>query len=149
MVAACLLCSSSNKQPACVHAHMDLLKIGLRLQPFCDAALMRRILQLSMDARRLDVAASPYDATAYGVGIVPIETKEGRAQYRKEQRALMERAAPIRQELLNAYDVLLKLAFDEDPMVLESHVTPSDERYATAQPGGKPWRKNLIASPSS
>lgn len=137
------------EQPACVHAHMDLLKIGLRVQPFCDAGLIRRVLQISMDARRLDVAASPYDATEYGVGVVPIETKEGRAQYRQEQRILMERAEPIRRELLQAYDVLLKLAFDEDPMVLESQVTPSTERYATAEPGGKPWRQNLMASPSS
>ena len=128
---------------------MDLLKIGLRLQPFCDADLMRRVLQISMDARRLDVAASPYDSTAYGVGIVPIETKEGRAQYRAEQRLLMERAKPIREELLEAFNVFLKLAFDEDPVVLESQVAPSDERYATAQPGGKPWRKNLIPSQSS
>jgi hypothetical protein len=137
------------EQPACVHAHMDLLKIGLRLQPFCDAGLMRRILQLSMDARRLDVAASPYDATAYGVGIVPIETKAGRAQYRKEQRELMERAEPIRRELVDAYNLFLKLAFDDDPVLLEAQVTPSAERYATAQPGGKPWRYNLMSSSPS
>jgi hypothetical protein len=138
------------EQPACVHAHMDLLKIGLRLQPFCDAALMRRILQLSMDARRLDVAASPYDATAYGVGIVAIETKHGRAQYRRQQRELMERAEPIRRELLDAYNLFLRLAFDEDPVFLETQVTPSAERYATAQPGSKPWRQNLMSySPSN
>jgi hypothetical protein len=137
------------EQPACVHAHMDLLKIGLRLQPFSDAALMRRILQLSMDARRLDVAASPYDATAYGVGIVPIETKDGRAQYRKEQRELMDRAEPIRRELLDAYNLFLRLAFDEDPVVLESQLTPTAERYATAQPGSRPWRQNLMATSPS
>jgi hypothetical protein len=134
------------EQPACVHAHMDLLKIGLRLQPFCDSQLMQKILQLSMDARRLDVAASPYDATDYGIDIVPIETKEGRAIYRKEQRQLMERAEPIRRELLASYDLLLKMAFDEDPLTLESQVEPSAERFAVAQPGGKPWRQNLIPS---
>lgn len=133
------------EQPACVHAHMDLLKIALRLSPFCDADLFRRILQLALDARTLDVAASPYDAsTTYGVDVIAIETKEGRAQYRKEQRALMERAEPIRKDLLAAYDLFLKLAFDEDPVSLEAQVTPSAERFATAQPGGKPWRRNLI-----
>ena len=38
------------EQPACVHAHMDLLKIALRIQPFCDAGLLRKILRLAMDA---------------------------------------------------------------------------------------------------
>jgi hypothetical protein len=125
---------------------MDLLKIVLRLQPFCNPDLVQRVLKLSLDARRLDVAASPYDATEFNVGVIPVETEEGRALYRKQQRVLMERAEPIRKELLDSYNIFLKLAFDEDPSLLESHVTPSEERFAQAQPGGKPWRRNLIPS---
>ena len=132
------------EQPACVHAQMDLLKIVLRLQPFCDADLIPRILQIALEARRLDVAASPYDATLYGVGVVPVETKEGRALYRKEQTALMERAEPIRQELLRAYDAFLAVAFDDEALVAGTK-SPSSERFAKAEPGGKPWRQNLIA----
>ena len=30
--------------------------------------------------------------------------------------------------------------------LLEEKVTPSDERFATAEPGGRPWRKNMISS---
>ena len=129
-----------------VHAHMDLLKIALRLQPFCNPDLLQRVLKLSLDARRLDVAASPYDATSYNVEVIPVETETGRSLYRKQQRALMDRAEPIRRELLHSYNVFLKLAFDEDPSLLESQVTPSEERFAQTQPGGKPWRKNLIPS---
>ena len=129
-----------------VHAQMDLLKIALRLQPFCNPDLLQRILKLSLDARRLDVAGSPYDATDYGVGVIPVESKEGRALYRNEQQVLMERAEPIRRELLDAFDVFLKLAFDKDPSILESNVTPSKERFAQSEPGGKPWRRNLISS---
>jgi hypothetical protein len=127
---------------------MDLLKIAMRLQPFCDPDLLLRALKMSLDARRLDVAASPYDAREFGVGVIPVETGEGRALYRKEQRELMARAEPIRRELLDAYNVFLKLAFDEDPAQLDSLVTPSDERYAKAEPGGRPWRKNLISNPT-
>ena len=136
------------EQPACVHAQMDLLKIVLRLQPFCDAALLVRVLELSMDARRLDVAASPYDATDFGVGVVPVDTEDGRAQYRKEQRVLMERAEPIRKELLAAYDIFLELAFEEEVSRLEKIAAPSADRFAKAEPGGKSWRRNLIASPT-
>lgn len=127
---------------------MDLLKIILRLQPFCDSDLFLRVLTMSLDARRLDVAASPYDARKYGLEVIPVETEEGRALYREKQRELMVRAEPIRRELLDAYNLFLKLAFDEDPIHLDSQVTPSQDRYATAEPGGKPWRRNLISNPS-
>ena len=130
------------EQPACVHAHMDLLKIVLRLQPFCGAESVATVLELALQARRLDVAASPYDATQYGVGIIPIETSEGRAQYRSEQRELMTKAEPIRQELLQAYDIFLALAFDEEALALGRR-EPQAERFAKAEPGGQPWRRNF------
>jgi len=157
------------EQKACVHAHMDLFKIALKLQPYIDADLMVDILQLSIRARTLDVAASPYDATAYGVGIVPVETKEGRKQYREIQRTLMEDAEPIRLQLLQAYNTFLQLAFD--PTLLDQSAVEIDgrkkadgkliergdiktgfagkERFATAEPGGLPWRRSLIDSSSS
>jgi hypothetical protein len=101
------------EQPACVHANMDLLKMALRLQPFIDCQLLVRVLDVALQARRLDVAASPYDASAYGVGVVAVETPEGRALYRKEQSAIMEQAQIVRSDLLHAYDEFLYLAFDK------------------------------------
>ena len=120
---------------------MDALKMALRLSPYCDATLLQRVLQLALDARMLDVAASPYDATQFGVGVVAVETKEGRAQYRQEQAELMHRAKPIREELLRAYDLFIAMAFAED-MVGQA----DPERFATTQPGGLPWRRNLLQS---
>jgi hypothetical protein len=101
------------EQPACVHAHMDLIKMALKLQPFCDPSLLERVLQVGLEARRLDVAASPYDASAYGVGMVPIDTPEGRAEYRTKQKELMERVEPVRRDLLRAYENFIPLAFDD------------------------------------
>lgn len=49
------------EQKGCVHAHMDLLKIALKLQPFLDGPLLCDVLEVSIAARRLDVEASPYD----------------------------------------------------------------------------------------
>jgi hypothetical protein len=134
------------EQPGCVHAHMDLLKIALKLKSFCDPILLERILEVALASRRLDVAASPYDSTGYGVGVVPIETEEGRAEYRKQQKALMKQAEPVRKDLLKAYDILLELAFD--PSTIDRGVrNPQAQRFATSEPGSQPWRRNLIPSP--
>ena len=133
------------EQKGCVHAHMDLLKISTRLQPFVDASLVADTLEISLLARRLDVEASPYDLRSFGLGAVPVETREGREEYRRRQKELMQAAAPIRQRLLTAYDAFLGLAFD-DATLIGAERNPAAERFARAEPGGKPWRKSLIES---
>ena len=87
--------------------------------------------------------------------------------YRDQQIVLMQRAEPVRQRLLDSYETFMKIAFDES-LLLDSdeyvgggkrisvdnkmtskrdtddgpYVAP--ERLARAEPGGLPWRKNLI-----
>ncbi len=166
------------EQKACVHAHMDLLKIALKLGPFIDTGLLGDILEISLAARRLDVEASPYDATAYGAGIVPVETSTGRKTYRDRQRELMNVAEPVRIRLLEAYDVVMKLGFvdelvegslpslpnknsqkatkeatdNQNTNTIDTrsqemqHPYADKERFAKAEPGGLPWRQNLIKS---
>jgi len=53
------------EQPACLHAHMDLLKIALRLKPYCDPSVLVDVLEIALEARSIDVGASPYDCSAY------------------------------------------------------------------------------------
>ncbi len=65
------------EQPGCVHAHMDLLKIALRLTPWVPAEIMADALQLALESRKLDVAASPYDASAFGIQPIKVETEAG------------------------------------------------------------------------
>ena len=141
------------EQKACVHAHMDLLKIALKIQPFLDSTLLSDVLEVAIKARTLDVEASPYDATHYGAGIVPVETKEGRKLYRDRQMALMEEVEPIRVRLLHAYEDFMELAFEKEFHIHppnnnntnpQSSVYVAPERYAKAEPGGLPWRRNLI-----
>lgn len=112
------------EQPACVHAHMDLLKIALKLNPFGDSILLQRVLQVALEARKMDVAASPYDASEYGLGVIAIDTPEGRAEYRKQQKSLMYRVEPVRQALLNSYNNFLALAFDDNTLELGSNRLP-------------------------
>ena len=128
--------------------------------------MMQDILEIALRARSLDVAASPYDATEFGAGIVPVETSKGRRTYREEQAKLMHEAEPVRRRLLGAYDAFMKLAFDEDLLLSEGDSSSSKEgtsrsdeganprtadgpyvapeRLARAEPGGLPWRKSLI-----
>ncbi|CAJ1936477.1 unnamed protein product [Cylindrotheca closterium] len=113
------------EQPACVHAHMDLLKVALKLTPFGDAQLLQSVLEMALEARKLDVAASPYDASAYGVGVIPIDTPEGRGQYREDQMKLMKRVEPVRKSLLRAYSNLLQIAFDDSILELGKTRLPS------------------------
>lgn len=131
------------EQPACVHAHMDLLKLAMRLQPFVDSALVGDCLEVALASRRLDVEASPYDGSEYGLGVVPVERSAGRKLYRERQEELMETVRPVRERLLGAYDAFLELAFDERDLG-KGELDPAPERYARAEPGGLPWRKNLI-----
>ena len=133
------------EQRGCVHAHMDLLKISTRLQPFVDASIVADTLETALIARRLDVEASPYDVkTTYGLDVVAVETPEGREEYRRRQKKLTKRAERVRMRLLSAYDIFLELAFDDD-ILTGADRNPAPERFARAEPGGAPWRKNLIA----
>ena len=93
------------------------------------------------------MAASPYDASAFGLAPIPVETLAGRNEYRRQQEALMEKATPVRERLFRAYEAFLPLAFGEERLA-DAAANPGAERYARASPGGRPWRQSLIASPT-
>ncbi|MGW5072733.1 3-methyladenine DNA glycosylase [Rhodococcus sp. NPDC004095] len=95
------------EQPGCLHAGMDLYKWCYKLVPLVDSDLLLRCFELAMAARELDMRASPYDLRELGYGPVPIETPSGRAEYVRAQSALVERAAPLRAELLDTCRALL------------------------------------------
>ena len=96
-------------QPACVHATMDLLKIALKLAPFGPAETLGDSLEVSIASRRLDVAASPYDASPYKLEAIPVETLQGRIEYKEAQLTLMNSSLPVRAALLSQYAQLLDL----------------------------------------
>ena len=129
------------EQPGCLHAHMDLFKISLRLAPWLPAELQADALEIALAARSLDVAASPYDASKFGIAPVAIETEAGRMEFRKRQVELMHRAEPVRTQLLSAYEKFLQHAFGKDRL---AQAAPSPEGFARAEPGGLPWHRNLI-----
>lgn len=99
----------ANEQPGCIHASMDLYKWAMKLRQLIPAEIAADAFDLAMDARAVDMRASPYDLSALGHEPIRIETPEGRVVYEAEQRRLAAAAAPIRARLISACDRILAL----------------------------------------
>jgi hypothetical protein len=88
-------------QPGCLHANMDLYKWAYKLAPLAGSEVVADCFALACEIRALDMRASPYDLADLGYPPVRVETPEGRAEYATAQRAFAERAAPLRQRLVD------------------------------------------------
>ena len=89
-------------QPGCLHATMDLYKWSSKYAALVGSDLVADTFALARDARRLDMQAAPYDLRDLGYDAVAVETPDGRAEYVRQQRDLVERAAPLRARLAAA-----------------------------------------------
>ena len=87
------------EQPGCLHASMDLYKYAMWFQPYAGSDLVADCFEVARSARELDMRASPYDVTEFGLEPIRVETVAGRRAYADAQRALMARTAPLRQQL--------------------------------------------------
>ena len=97
------------EQPGCLHAGMDLYKHAFRLTPMICSDLVADCFELARDIRELDMGASPYDLSAFGVVPVRIETAEGKQEYAAAQRSFAERGAPLRARLAEECARLLRV----------------------------------------
>ena len=98
------------EQPGCLHATMDLYKWALKLGPGVPGELLLDTFALARDVRVVDMQASPYDVSSYGLPPVAIETPEGKAEYVRHQRAFAERGAALRERLLAACTAVVDAA---------------------------------------
>ncbi|MFB8229475.1 3-methyladenine DNA glycosylase [Cellulosimicrobium sp. NPDC055967] len=114
------------EQPGCLHATMDLYKWALKLTPAVPGDLVLDCFELARDVRVVDMQASPYDVSSYGLDPVAIETPEGKAEYVRHQREFAERGAVLRERLLAACEALL------DRAQAEPEPAPAPEVSATA-----------------
>ncbi|MFC6236693.1 3-methyladenine DNA glycosylase [Longivirga aurantiaca] len=89
-------------QPGCLHATMDLYKWAAKYDALVGSDLVADCFALAREARRLDMEAAPYDLAALGYAPVRVETPEGRAEYVRRQRELMDLSAPLRSRLARA-----------------------------------------------
>lgn len=88
-------------QGGCLHANMDLYKWAGKLVPAVGSELLLDCFELARDIRELDMRASAYDLADWGYPPVAVETPAGRAEYVRLQRGFAERAAVLRQRLLD------------------------------------------------
>ena len=96
------------EQPGCIHANMDLYKWAFKSMPWIGSDLLLRCFRLALFAREIDMRASPYDLSSYGYEPILIETAEGRANYERLQREVADRAVPLRRELIEQIESVLK-----------------------------------------
>ncbi|MCZ2811262.1 3-methyladenine DNA glycosylase [Modestobacter sp. VKM Ac-2979] len=95
------------EQPGCLHAAMDCHKWAMKLGPAVPGEVALDCFELAREMRGLDMQASPYDLSSYGLSSVPIETATGKAAYVTRQRALTDRAADLRQRLIRVCEPLV------------------------------------------
>jgi hypothetical protein len=94
------------EQPGCLHASMDLYKLASWFSPLVRSDLVMDCFENAAEARRLDMEASPYDVTGFGLDPIRVETPEGRREYVERQRRLMDTTAPLRAQLLETLTML-------------------------------------------
>ncbi|MDQ8196004.1 hypothetical protein QEH59_16330 [Coraliomargarita sp. SDUM461004] len=97
-----------NEQCGCLHTNMDLYKLASQCMPWIGSELLWKCFIFAVDARKLDMQASPYDCSSLGFEAVPVETATGKIEYERRQRALSEAAKPLRSELIARLELLLQ-----------------------------------------
>jgi len=98
------------EQPGCLHATMDLYKWCAKLAPSVPSELTLDCFELAVEVRRLDMAASPYDVSRFGLEAVRIETPAGKREYAARQREFSTRGHVLRRRLLDACDAIRREA---------------------------------------
>jgi len=98
-----------NEQPGCIHTNMDIYKWAYKLYPWISSDVIREAFLLAVDARTIDMKASPYDLRDQGLEPIRIETEPGRKEYLAHQTDIWERGRPVRRSLIEAYETLFSL----------------------------------------
>lgn len=93
---------AASEQPGCLHATMDLLKWCLKLSPAIPSELQQDCFDLALEVRRVDMRASPYDVSTYGLDAIAIETATGKAEYAAAQRDFARRGGVLRLRIVEA-----------------------------------------------
>ncbi|MDA7881109.1 hypothetical protein N9A94_02270 [Akkermansiaceae bacterium] len=96
-----------HEQPGCIHTNMDLYKWAYKSSPWISSDLLREALFFAIEAREIDMRASPYDLSDYGYEAIPIETPDGRREYETHQLALYQKGLPLREKLIEALTATL------------------------------------------
>lgn len=98
---------TGDEQPGCIHAGMDLYKWAHKLSPLVSSELVADAFELALRFRELDMRASPYDLSDFGLEPIPIEDSTGRADYVRRQSALSGDSQRLRARIIETCDTLV------------------------------------------
>lgn len=93
---------TETEQSGCLHAGMDVYKWAMKLGPLIPGEVLLDAFELARDIRVVDMQASPYDVSGFGLPAIPVETAEGKRQYASLQRGFTERGDALRRRVLEA-----------------------------------------------
>lgn len=93
------------EQAGCLHAGMDVYKWAMKLGPLVPGELLLDTFELAMEIRYIDMQASPYDVSSFGLPAIAIETPAGKSEYARLQRGFMSRGNALRERVLDAIEV--------------------------------------------
>ncbi len=94
------------EQPGCLHANMDLYRWTMKLVPAVPSALLLDAFALAREIRVVDMRASPYDVTSYGLEPIAVETSDGKREYAELQSRFAARGASLRARTIAAIEAL-------------------------------------------
>lgn len=98
------------EQPGCLHASMDLFKWCAKLAPAIPSDLQMDCFELALEVRRVDMQASPYDVSRYGLAPIAVETPQGKRDYAARQREFAVRARVLRERIVGACEAIRETA---------------------------------------
>lgn len=96
------------EQPGCVHSNMDLYKWAFKLHPWISSEIVCEAFFNALETRKVDMQASPYDSTEFGLKPIKIETESGRKEYVERQMEIYRISQPIRHRLIKAYKEVIQ-----------------------------------------
>jgi len=77
-----------------------LYKWASKLTPAIPSELVLDAFELAMAIRYVDMRASPYDVSAYGLEPIAVETLDGKREYAEIQGAFATRGADLRARIV-------------------------------------------------
>lgn len=95
------------EQPGCIHTNMDLYKWSFKMYPWISSRAIRDAFFLALEARTIDMQASPYDLRKEGLEPIRIETDEGRKIYLEKQQTIFKKSIPVRRRLIEEYSFII------------------------------------------
>ena len=77
------------------------------MHPWIPSSLILEAFELAIEARYIDMQASPYDMREQGMEPIKIETDSGRREYKQKQEMIFEKGLPIRARIIEHMQNLL------------------------------------------